>query len=337
MRNLLAAAAAVSTFAATGAQAAATDKMAAACTATAAFALPYGAAESTLGPSDRAMANTRFITPPGDWAPFTEFEAAVTPMGRRLVSVAGSARFANARVARAALDATAAGLAARGLNRSKASVENGAAVYFSDAPGQGEPTTGYKVELYTQGRDLTVKCVDQGLQQRQVDEFFGHARLETKPEPPVLALPPRPDAAACADAKARPALLAAFEQRMGAVMDTLQAMSRYTEQLALWRSQQLVDNHLWTDQQDSEFSKRVLSDPAFLAMTQRASAAYAAMVAALGRYDAAAKRRDPAGQCAAARESLDWLQQANDVAQSQWAYLDQRYDAEAKRLSLTTN
>jgi hypothetical protein len=333
MRILTAAAAAVAAFTAAGAQAAVTDKSAAACAATTAFGVPYGAAESTLGPSDRVMANSRFINPTGDWAPFSEFEAAVTPVGRRLVSVTGSAKLGRPGTARAKLKSAAAKLAARGLIRSKASVENGAVVYYSEAPGEGEPTTGYKVELFIQGGDLVVRCVDLELQQRQVDEFFGHVRLETAPEPPVLALPPRPAAGACADAKARPALLAAFEQQMGAAMDTLQAMNRYTEQLARWRSRQLVDKHLWTDQQGSDFSKQVLSDPAFMAMTQRSSTAYQAMVAALGRYDAAAKRADSAGQCAAAGESVDSLQQMSNAARTQWAYVNQRFDAEAMRLA----
>ena len=133
----------------------------------------------------------------------------------------------------------------------------------------------------------------------------------------------------------RPSVRAGPRNTIPQSLPTTQTMSAAVR--SAMARQQLVDRRLWTDQQGSDFSKQILAEPALLAMTQRWSAAYAAMVAALGRYDAAAKRRDAAGQCTAAGETLDRLQQASDAAQSQWAYLNQRYDAAAKRLGLTTD
>lgn len=197
------------------------------------------------------------------------------------------------------------------------------------------PDSDVVMELSMAGRvGVYVTCVDASLKALNLDEALGRTRVG-KPTPPTLALPPRPAKGACADPTAAAALSGSFEDAAMAALDYGNAGSRYSEHLAEWIGQQLVDKGVWSEQRKSAFALSALEDPVIMAELEAQMPRAMTMMEAMMGFAEARDAGDEAAACAAALSGLGTVYDIVASNERQWARMHSRYAAEAARLGVT--
>ncbi len=292
------------------------------CTAEGAFGERFGASGVNGVPGVRMM-NSQFVTPAQAYA-FSEIEATFTHLSHRLHTISAMASFADADAAVEAYDALDEALASRFQYAGVNDLEDGIAYYSGDPATE----TGFKVEIMLMGDDLQFTCTDRALFQLTMDEFTGRARVAGPPAPPQLTLPPAPAAGACAAPESRAALLSGFEGQIGAIMNYGTEANRYSETLANWKRQLMQERGLWTEQESRDFHLAMLNDDGFRGHTQTSMNALMAMI---GQLQAMEQAPDETARCGRAVDALGAARTLVSSAEANWRFMDEMYEAEARR------
>lgn len=204
-------------------------------------------------------------------------------------------------------------------------------VTYSLQDAAGETVVEFSVRLG--GVGVWMNCENTDLQQLRVDEALGRTRVD-KPEPPTLPLPARPEPGVCADPARRDAFVASFSAASMKALEYSQAGSRYSEHLAQWKGQQLIDKGVWTKQRAEAFALTAISDPIigpeFEAQMKRLMPMLEHLMAFSEAQDS-----NPAMACAEALKTLDIVQAMTASNERQWKRMHDLYDAEARRLKVT--
>jgi hypothetical protein len=300
-----------------------TEQVAAYCTAEGGFGQRFGA-ESVSGSAGQRMMNSTFVTPQTPYPPFGELEVVFTHLSQRIHTINASARFANEAAAQDAFDVLDEALSRRFAFSGDNEIGDGVAYYSVDPDTSG----GYSVELVLLEREIQLICIDRTLRQQTMDEFLGRATVAQRPEPPRLALPAEPAANVCTTEETRSAFLADFEPRLDEIMQYGAASGRYSETLANWKNQQMIQRGLWTEAESQNFALRLLEDPQFMRHFQSNMGGVLAMMTAAQAMENAG---DDTGRCAAGVRILRTARGVVTGAEAHWSYLDERYDAEARR------
>ncbi len=204
-------------------------------------------------------------------------------------------------------------------------------VTYSLEDADGQTVVEFSIRLG--GVGVWMNCQNTALQQERIEEALGRTRVE-KPDPPTLPLPPRPEPGVCADPVRRSEFVASFSEVSMAALEYSQAGSRYSEHLAQWKGQQLIDKGVWTKQRAEAFALSAIDDPVigpeFQAQMQRLMPMLEHLMAFSEAQDS-----NPTQACAEALKTLDIVQAMTASNMRQWKRMHDLYDAEARRLKVT--
>lgn len=197
------------------------------------------------------------------------------------------------------------------------------------------PDSKVTMELsYAGGVGMDVTCTDTGLEAEHVREAFGEGPAQ-RPLKPALALPQRAEPGSCDDPASAETVRKGYVGLAMEAMDYSAGASRYSEQMADWWGQQLVEAGAWSEAQKDAFALRAAHDPEIARelgeQLPRAQGILEVMMAFVEADDAG----DAPAACAAAVEGLGIVYAIVDSNERQWARMHGRYRAEATRLGVT--
>lgn len=181
---------------------------------------------------------------------------------------------------------------------------------------------------------VTLTCNDRSLEVQHVNETLGNGRV-TRPLKPVLELPPSVDRSACSDPEQARVVTTAFSTVGMQALDHGNAASRYSEHMADWWGQQLIDGGVWTEATRDAFALRAARDPVVTRELGQQMPRLRQMLDAIMTYAEADEAGDTAAACAAAIRGLDTIREITASNEVQWTRMLERYRAEAARLNFT--
>jgi hypothetical protein len=162
-----------------------------------------------------------------------------------------------------------------------------------------------------------------------MDEVMGRARITERPRPPQLTLPATPQANVCATAETRAPFMAAFEGQMESVMTYGTESGRYLETLTRWKSQEMIDQGVWTEADSQAFALSMLQDPDFGRRMEATMTSAMQVISALApAYDESASEES---RCRSAVSALGAAQELIANGEEHWNYTIGLYEAEARR------
>lgn len=300
--------------------------LAGACSAETAFGEPYG--KSWSGASRARMTGQEPLV--------VALEYRATARSQQLFEVTALASFEQVEApvedlevaATALLDAIDAAIVAGGRGAGQWSEEDESLTWaLGDA--------GVQMELSMAGRvGVYVSCTDTVREALHFDEALGRTRVG-RPTPPVLALPPRPEAGICATADGARLLNAGYADSAMVALDYGSSGSRYAEHLAEWYGQQMVDKGAWTEARKTAFVLATLEDPGIMGEFQQQMPRLEAMLTSLSDFVAAEDARDAAAACAAAVRGLNAIHDIVASNERQWTRMHDRYRTAAERAGVT--
>ncbi|RYI14354.1 MAG: hypothetical protein EON48_11910 [Acetobacteraceae bacterium] len=181
---------------------------------------------------------------------------------------------------------------------------------------------------------VTLTCNDHSLEVQHVNETLGNGRV-TRPLKPVLELPPPVEAAGCHDPGQARAVTATFMTVAMQALDHGNAASRYSDHLADWWGQQLVDAGVWTKATQEAFVLRGARDPVVIRELRQQMPRAQAMLDAMMAYADADEAGDTGAACTAAVRGLDVIRAITASNETQRNSMLTRYRTEAARLGVT--
>lgn len=299
------------------------------CTTETTFGERFGATEFK-GVPRIAYGPRRAFKPAGDWAPFDRFELGVTPNTGRVHSVTGTKVYPTVAEAKAAAQEIQAAAQASGHfpyqtpdsdpDMPDLTTEDGGGIEFS---------------VFQLGDELSVSCTDTALMALAFTEFFNPVAPETRPAPPVLAMPAPPPTGVCETPDGRDAFLGEIDSRMQDFLSFAQELTGYSEQLMLWKSDQLIKRKVWTKKQSADFGLALLSDKAFMAPYETLMADLMGGMGLALAYGEKLEAGDRTGACRDAVRMFIWMERMTATAQGQWRMIDTRFEAVAKAKGVT--
>jgi len=155
-----------------------------------------------------------------------------------------------------------------------------------------------------------------------------------RPAPFTLAHPAAPAGDSCSEAK-RAAFVAGFDAELDTVMSYGQAIGEYSEAFANWKGARLIEQGVWTDEDQGAFALALLEDERFMGYYDALNAEMATLRQAGVVYARAVEGGDPADVCAGALETLQTAHRIVDNADAQWRYMLERYDDVARARGAT--
>lgn len=196
------------------------------------------------------------------------------------------------------------------------------------------PGSDVTVQIAMAGRvGIYVICTDASLKALNFDEALGRTRVE-RPIRPALALPPRPAADVCGTPEGD-TLVDGLETIGQSTLEYSQAGSNYSEHMAQWYGQQLIDAGVWTEARSSEFALSAIQVPAiageFSSQMERLNRFLGDLVGSVEARDVG----DRSTACALALRTLNTVHDMHESNERQWAVMLERYQAEGRRLGVT--
>ncbi|MGV9010642.1 hypothetical protein [Brevundimonas sp.] len=197
------------------------------------------------------------------------------------------------------------------------------------------PKSQLQMGLSKLGVSVIVSCFDEGRRQPAMDEFLGRTRVE-RPVKPMLPTPVRSNIEDCADPVRAEEIYDNFE--LGGsydVMNVARSFQEYSEHLAQWHGQILMDKGVWSQADRDAFQISMLDDQAILRGFERQLSRVQSMLELTLEIPEKREAGDAVGSCRAVVGLIDLLADMDRENEAQWALSTARYQAEASRLGVT--
>ena len=197
------------------------------------------------------------------------------------------------------------------------------------------PESQLQMGLSQLGVSVIVSCADEGRRQLAMDELLGRTRVD-RPVKPILPTPARSNIQDCADPVRAEEIYDNFE--LGGsfdVMNVARSFQDYSEHLAQWHGQILMDKGVWTQADRDAFQISMLDDQAILRGLERQLSRVQSMLELTLEIPGRREAGDAVGSCRAVVGLVDLLADMDRENEAQWALSTARYQAEASRLGVT--
>lgn len=294
------------------ARAATPDDIVGYCTAETTFGERFGATEFK-GTTRVAYGPRRDLKPAGNFAPFDQFELGVTPNTGKVHSVTAIKVYPSVEAAKAAARDIQAAAAASGRFPYEAADSD------PDMPDlTTEEDGGIEFSVFRLGDEVSVSCTDTAMMSLAFKELFNPVAPDKRPEPPVLTIPAMPAAGVCETPAGRDAFLAGIDDEMLDFKAFALELSGYSEQLMLWKADQLVKRKAWTKQQSSDFHLALLSDKAFSGGLEATMKDMMTSFEAALAYGEKLEAGDKTGACREAQRMFGSMHRMVGAARGQW-------------------
>jgi hypothetical protein len=192
-----------------------------------------------------------------------------------------------------------------------------------------------RIEISTLGRGAYVTCVKPAFQQLAMDEALGRVRVATRPSPPTLSLPPRPDREICGNSEARTDFVQGFESALQNPMEYASALNAHSSTLQQWYGQQLKEKTDFSEEDDAALAMRTLNDQVFSTELAAGFRHLSTFMRALVTF---ADARDAGNGQLACTQAIDVLALVDNMSassQRQWGRIEALYREEATRRGVT--
>ena len=282
----------------------------------------------------------RFLEMKDEVAPFRTMDMNATSRSHRLMSVDLTAwhdedvgtldeRYA---AAQRIVDQLDAAVADRGRFSERVYDEENETIVWTSAGADGSEET--TLELSRMGVGVYVTCGAPAVERLGMDELLGRTRVE-RPVRPDKPLPPRVEAADCADAERAKVLLEAFEEQGGmGVLDVVKAEQEYFEHLTQWYGQQFMDAGVWDEARRDEFQMGLFEDPVLRGIMERQLEGLSPLMDSIMSYMELRVGGDDVAACRAAVAGLDGLRSMGEANATRESRTTALYRAEAERLGV---